>query len=87
MDIQSQYNQNAQLENFRQFKVSDKNHYEYKNVIKEQDWEEFIQSLKNTRDALNQDKLKPKDIIILRLYVNFMDVESLQQQANNETDP
>jgi|TARA_B110000285_G_scaffold186548_1_gene211950 hypothetical protein len=57
--------------------VSDKNHYEYKNVIKEQDWEEFIQSLKNTRDALNQDKLKPKDIIILRLYVNFMDVESL----------
>ena len=29
---------------------------------------------------------KQKEIIILRLYVNFMDIETLQQQANNEQD-
>ena len=56
-------------------------------MIRGNDWYEFIQYLKNTRDAQVSEKFKPKDIIILRLYVNFMDVDNLQIQANNEPDP
>jgi hypothetical protein len=52
------------LHNFTNYKISDKNREEFDNLTPE-DWDQFSK-------ILDSEKVKKKDIIILRLYLSFI---------------
>jgi len=52
------------LHNFTNYKISDKNREEFDNLTPE-DWDMFS-------NVLASEKVKKKDIIILRLYLSFI---------------
>jgi hypothetical protein len=52
------------LHNFTNYKISDKNREEFDNLTPE-DWDQFSK-------VLESEKVKKKDIIILRLYLSFI---------------
>ena len=61
-----------------QFKVSPKNKDDFENGLKSGDWTYFVKVLKNS--AANESelpKLQRKDVIILKLWANFLGDRSL----------